>query len=354
MRPAWTNEHRKRNQQDEQIRNEVTRGLPVIMAQGDGWRPLGPLPDMPPSVQVDVNNQRGIADHFNEQVFAELHERFRVLSLVRSLPGFGVEPEEPDDRTILMWSHYADQFQGVCLGLDPTKFDNGITQGGYVVQYPTERQSLPEFYYDTFHALFPKYPEDPRYPYDPASKLLLSPVDHHALRRHRFIELLRYKSPAWEHENELRMLYELDRQSTLNGHRPILMPCPDCQLRCKEIEECKYPCYRDTIELPPESIRAIIFGTECTLRTVDAIFSVLEDARYANVETYWSDLHSSKYAIHYVKDERNDLKTLLRAHSHRIARSKGHVRHGPGDKLIALHSPKGMTYCSPNQNPAAE
>jgi hypothetical protein len=91
-----------------------------------------------------VEAQRGIADHLNQQTFEALHRHFRVLSLVADLfPTVGDGGVLPDDAesgedATLMWSHYADQFQGVCLVLNPTAFDNGIKAGGITVQYPAE------------------------------------------------------------------------------------------------------------------------------------------------------------------------------------------------------------------------
>src|SRR6266496_1138980 len=218
---------------------------------------------MPPSPQTDVEFQRGIADTHNKKVFSILHDRFRVLSLVGSLFDLDAKEGESDEQVTLMWSHYADQFQGICLALDPLRFRNGIQLGGFAVKYPPERQRLPASYYDCYLALDAERSGVPGYPKDPESELLLPQAVLAERDRERFIELLTHKSPAWAYEREIRMIYEIAQQRKLPDYRRIEFPCETCKQRGFPAEKCEKPWYRDAIEVPPEAILAVIFATDC-------------------------------------------------------------------------------------------
>jgi hypothetical protein len=126
MRPGWTAEHEHRQNQNQQMRTKLTTGMPVFAAMAEGPPAyLGQMPPLSAQPVMDIESQRGIADGLNQRAFEVLHRHFRVLSLVSKLfPVNGDEGGLPKDgesgeEATLMWSHYADQFQGVCLALDP-------------------------------------------------------------------------------------------------------------------------------------------------------------------------------------------------------------------------------------------
>ena len=344
MRPAWTNAHQARFQQDEQRRSEMTRGVPVMVAtEGGKLVPGGTMPYIPPPPQTDVESQRGIADMHNEMVFSRLHGEFRVLSLVSSLFQLGTQGGESDEQATLMWSHYADQFQGMCLALDPSRFNNGIQAGGFEVAYSPQRESLPEAYYDCFLALDRERLDVPGYPKDPASPLLPRPSDLAEQDRRRFINFLTHKSPAWSYEREVRMIYEIEQLLRSKDHRRITFACDTCKQRGVQAEQCQHPWYRDAIRLPPEAVLAVIFGTDTMMATVQKAFSILGRPQYSHVEVYWSALHSARYSVQYVKGDRSYIEFMQEERTRQIAQAKRHFWADAG-RVCLKPARKGVNY----------
>ena len=136
MRPSWTDEHSQRQSRDREVQSQITQGSPLLMATKGGLIKGGVLPTFPSeTVLPGVDSQFGIADMCNCGVFSEMHRSFRVLCLVSGV----LDDERAEQDDTLMWAHYADQFQGICLALDSTKFFNGIRAGGYKVNYCSDR-----------------------------------------------------------------------------------------------------------------------------------------------------------------------------------------------------------------------
>jgi len=346
MRPAWTNVHQARHRENEQRRNELMANAPLFVAlEGGKLGQAGKMPPMPlPLVPgVDVENQRGIADTHNETVFMILHQEFRLLCFVESLFDLGASGGESDEQATLLWSHYADQFQGICLALDPTRFNNGIRPGGFPVRYDRERQSLPASFYDSFLAVDSERSGVPGRQLDVETGLLLTPHEQTELTRHRFIDLLTHKSPAWGYEREVRMIYEIGHQRQSPDYRPIQFACETCKQKGVPVEKCDKPCYRDAIQLPPEAISAVIFGADSMLSTVQKVFSILDAPQYRHVEVYWSCLHSARYAVQYVRGDRSYIESLHEHQTRRIAMAKRHVWRD-ADGLKMRPSPKGVNY----------
>ena len=105
MRPAWTAEHERRRFLNVKRRDEMMAGAPAFAAMADGSLvPIAPLPRHETQPAMDVESQRGIADGFHGRVFEILHERFRVLSLVRGLFSVAGNDGESDERATLKWS----------------------------------------------------------------------------------------------------------------------------------------------------------------------------------------------------------------------------------------------------------
>ena len=332
MRPGWTNEHESRQNLNEQMRVVLTTGMPVFAARTEGPVYIGQMPALPVQPAIDVESQRGIADHLNQQAFEALHQHFRVLSLVSKLFSHAVEEKGlPDDaesgeEATLMWSHYADQFQGICLILDPALFNNGVQPGGITVQYPPERRSLPTRFYDSYLTVG------------------TSPSETEGERlRQSFIDFLTAKSPAWNYENEVRMIYELPKLLASPDYRRVDLACARCQGRNKSPEECKQALYRDAIHVPPSAILGVIFGADCPYVAVDRILKVLSIDAFKHVQTYWSALHSARYAVHYVRAEPASIRSTYEERDKMVAGAKGHLTSKPNG-LTYVPSRKGEMY----------
>src|ERR1051326_3625881 len=125
MRPAWTEAHEARRHENERLRSQMTQGMPAFVATENGLVPSGSLPYIPPNPKLDVEGMIGISDQLNASVFSTLHENFRVLSFVGSLFDLKNQGGESDEKATLMWSHYAEEFQGICLAVDPMKLNSG-------------------------------------------------------------------------------------------------------------------------------------------------------------------------------------------------------------------------------------
>jgi DUF2971 family protein len=350
MRPAWTDAHQARYRKNEERRNKLMFGAPLFVAlKGGKMARAGTMPPIPLEPQVDVGSQRGIADMHNERVFLILHKELRVLCLVSQLFDLGAGGGESNEQATLMWSHYADQFQGICLALDPTRFNNGIEQGGHRVIYDQERKHLPVGFYDSFLALDAERSGLPGRQEDVESGLLLTPQELASLSKKRFINLLTHKSPAWAYEREVRMIYEMGTVLRSPDYCSLRFACETCKQKGIPAEKCENQWCRDAIRIPAEAISAVIFGMDCMLSTVRKVFSILDAPRYRHVEVYWSCLHSSRYAVQYVKGEHSYIESLHEHRTRQIAKAKKHVRHD-ANGLRILPSPKGVNY-DPSQLP---
>jgi DUF2971 family protein len=175
---------------------------------------------------------------------------------------------ESGEEATLMWAHYADQFQGVCIVVDPTAFENGIQMRGIAVEYPSERRGLPTSFYDSYLAIG----QSPS-------------AENEAKLRQSFIDFLTAKSPAWKYENEIRMIYELPQHLKSPAYRRVELACARCQSRGRSPTECKQALFRDAVHLPPNAIRAIIFGADCPSLAVERILKIVSNGSFENVRT---------------------------------------------------------------------
>lgn len=342
MRPGWTDEHQKRHFQDEQLRSQMAVGMPLHIATNDGLKPVGTMPYFPPQQLGSVESHRGIADQYNSLVFGFLHSKFRILSLVEDLFEITNGEGESDVQATLMWSHYANQFQGVCLALDTTQFDNGIRGGGFQIQYPPERQNLPPSYYDCWQPLSQMNNES-THQLDTASGLLLTPAQRAEREQQHFLNLLTHKSPGWSYEHEVRMIYEFPIFLGSKNYRKREFVCEACHQKKTPIEQCVHASYRDGVYLPAEAIRAVIFGTDSSMETVRRIFEILSKPEFSKVECYWSCYHSDKYKVQYVKGDHSYINFMQEERARAIAYAKNHL-YADGESVKLRPSRKGINY----------
>lgn len=356
MRPAWTDAHEKRAREDQERRNTMVAGFPMYAAMDDGSAPLiGRTPRMTEPPLTAVDDHRGIADTHNAKVFEILHKHYRVLSFSTGIIDFEGSRMDSDETTTLLWSHYGDSFQGVCLIFDSAEFDNGLQQGGFPVDYSPERSGLPPSFYDVFMKL-----TAPQLSYcgehfaeDPESGLWLSPEDKQEKMKQHLLRFLTQKSPAWSYECEVRMIYELETVQASGHYAQPKDKCKTCQESNVPFERCSHQTYRDAITLSPSAIKGVILGTDTGKSEVAEILKLLAAPEYSHVVVYWSSLHSDRYILQYNQDrdtgsERYSMfiqglreKQIAEAKSH-ITYSEGALRYTPAKKTV--------NYCPPEQN----
>lgn len=312
MRPAWTEDHEQRRFEDETSLAELTSGWPVITPSTDGKLEYVGTNERSVQPPVSVERQFGIADHHNQLVFSEFHRTYRILSLVDAL--FDVEDPwaESKDQHTLMWSHYADKFQGVCLGIDPSRLYYGLKKGGFRVSYLPTRETL--------------NPDD--YSIVPAITGMVKDEWSQFLAQ---IEFLTHKSPAWSYENEVRMIYELQ---TLLSH-PSYRQIPDTP----KIDGQEY---RDAVYLPEDAITSVIFGAECLSKDIQSILAILSEGRYANVRVFCSAIHSSRFTVQYKSIAREKWNDFVRQHQERekfIGWAKQHEENDFGSQKGKSYTP---------------
>ena len=326
MRPAWTADHEHRRYLNEQKRDKL-----MALAPHETQMPM------------DVKSQRGIADGLLGPAFEILHERFRVLSLVGGLFALAGNDGESDEQSTLMWSHYADQFQGVCLALDSASFENGIQKGGYDVQYDSpDRRSLPPSFYDTYLSLGSS-DNLAGFDFDPEADLSVPKTHKEEMLRKSFIDLLTFKSPVWRYEQEVRMLYEHFDKLKSPSYRRRVFACATCRQHGQPPEKCKQTSYRDAVYLPPKAILAVVFGADCPSEDVERLLTILATDPFKSVKLYWSALHSERYALHYIRADAKDIRSFYEGRDELVAQAKGHFVQDR-DQTIRLPSKKTVTY----------
>lgn len=333
MRPAWTDAHEKRHLEDQETRNAMMAGKPLIAAM-EGGKPqrIGTMPKLAEQPVTPVEHHRGIADMHNEKVFRLLHQRYRILSFSTDIIALDESYADSNEKTTLLWSHYADSFQGVCLAFDSTQFENGLKPGGFRVDYSPSRTGLPPSFYDDYPNLTADKVEFGGVPFeeDSESGLLLMEHNREEKFRDQLIKFLAQKSPAWEYEHEVRMIYELKAIQASSSYTQPRFACEDCRRANKTPEQCENATDRDAIRLPAAAIRAVIFGTDTSKAEVAEILALLDTPDFARVGIYWSSLHSDRYVLQYNRDQRTGGERysvfIQEQRARQIAGAKGHMR----------------------------
>jgi len=268
----------------------------------------------------------------NGRVFCLLHEHYRILSFSTGILDLEKTHADSDEKTTLLWSHYADSFQGVCLVFDSTQFENGLKPGGFRVDYSPVRTGLPPSFYDVYLNLTADIAEfgGVRFKGDAESGLLLMEHNREEKIHEQLVKFLTQKSPAWEYEQEARMIYELKVIQASSSYTQPRFACERCRKAKKTPEQCKNATSRDAIRLPAEAIRAVIFGTDTSKADVAEILALLDTPDYSHVGIYWSSLHSDRYVLQYNRDDRKgDERYSLFIQEYRakqVAEAKSHIR----------------------------
>lgn len=343
MRPAWTDAHVKHHLEDREFKNAMMAGAPIFLATESGMKPMGRMDRMEEQPIMPVDSHRGIADIHNGKVFRLLHERFRVLSFATGILEIGESHAESKEDSTLLWSHYADSFQGVCLAFDTSQFENGIQDGGFSVTYSPLREGLPPDFYDVYRKLcggsvagqYPLPSEDPHW--------------------QAMIRFLTQKSPAWQYEQELRMIYDFADTSKRDKFHRVSTLCESCKSQQRPVDQCKNTTYRDAISVPPSAFRAVIIGTDVGAKETAEILRLLETPEFSHVLVYWSSLHSEHYVLQYNldtskrADEQSYVMHMQRLMEKQIAMAKEHTFMGP-QGLKYRPSRKGICFAKPGDS----
>lgn len=114
----------------------------------------------------DINIDLSKADNFFERNIPTFYE-----ALIKQIK-FKISCFSENQKSILMWSHYANQHQGFCIGYDISKIEEEIRENIY-----------PVFYHDRFFQL----------------------IKTSNLNDRKFNSLIKYKD--WKYEQEWRLIY---------------------------------------------------------------------------------------------------------------------------------------------------
>lgn len=346
MRPAWTQEHEDRYRDHQNHRNRMMEGLPIIPATNDGQiHTIGHMPAQPELETVSVDNQYGTADIHNEQIFRVMFENFRVLSFATHVCDITLTHTESAPELTLMWSHYADMFQGACVVFDSDKLPQGNKDGGHQVTYGENRKSLPADYYDTY--LQADCFEHGGIPWSTCGGIAVPKASQNDILKDRFMKILTAKSPAWKYEDEWRLIYEMS-DSSIGQH---LLPCDVCNANENDAEKCEEPYYRDKISFPPDSVVAVLFGVDISHNDTQDLLTTLSQEHYSHVSLFFSGIDSEKYAVKYSKQDPEYISKMQKIRSENFNKAKRHSRlHKDG--IGIAHLPKGV--CKKIKNPFKE
>ncbi len=148
---------------------------------------------------------------------------------------YGLISFSKNENNILMWSHYADQHQGIVIGFDFTKFEKNI----FKVEYSNERVEL-TFGMDKQNVVFKK----------------------------ELINLIRRKAKDWEYEKEYRMFLKLE----------------DLEQKGKDY----------FLRFHIDNIKMIIFGSKISEETKRKIIGIKS---LSKVKFFESNLSKSKFEL---------------------------------------------------------
>ena len=313
MRPQWTQEHQDHHTDFRNRINKMASGMQRMICTTEGPKPDGFMPDLGQEPILKVEEMWGFTDDYNRVVMEFLHQRFRILSLVRHV--IDVEKDYYNSRTedLLMWAHYADKFQGVAILLDPGKMTCGIKpwkeRPGWPIRYQKERMSLPVWFYD---------------------RLQGHPVPITAEMNNYvsgcIMTLVRTKAVSWRYERETRLIYDMEHLLPAEDFDLILDTCPECKANNNPIDKCQHRLAFDAVKFPPEAVAAVIFGPDCPIDSVEPITKILREDRYKHTKLFRSAFHGQEYRLQYMRSTPEEIEIFQRGHTERVAMSKGNMK----------------------------
>ena len=313
MRPQWTQEHQDHQRDFRNWLNKMSAGMPLMICTTEGLKSGGVMPDLGEEPKLDVEKMWGFADDYNRAVMEFLHQRFRILSLVRHVIDVERDYYNSHREDLLMWAHYADMFQGVAILLDPYKMNCGIKtwkeRPGWPIRYKKERMALPVWFYDCLQG-------------HPVS---VTPEMNHYISG-CIMTLIRTKAVGWRYERETRLIYDTEKLLPAGDFDVIWDACPECKANRNPMEKCQHRLAFDAVKFPPDAVSAVIFGPECPIDYVEPITKILREDRYKHAKLYRSVFHGQEYRLQYMRSTPDEIETFQRSFTERVAMSKGNVK----------------------------
>jgi hypothetical protein len=218
----------------------------------------------------------GLIEECHELFYQRISERIRVICFSRA----------PKD--ILLWSHYGDSHKGIVIGFDVTKgrFPRGMHSDGLPVVYVPngERPKLPEHVY-YFEALRQRQSA-----HLPEGEVMHNGVVINPSHLNNEIyaateQILKHKYKCWEHEAEVRFVYDLGVENRCG------------LMRVAYVNDCQELVEKDVAPFSDETIKEIRVGCFCSPVHARALFKMRSRGRFPNAKVYITSLNAEHYEI---------------------------------------------------------
>lgn len=347
MRPAWTEDLARRDYERRLQRDLHITGLPIYTpTENGGIGFVGTKPAPEKREFVPPENEYGLADMHHTRAFGALAQNFRVLSFATEV--FDPSERHADSRShaTLMWSHYGDQFQGICLVFDDSKLHHGLTEGGRMVDYDLDRAELPPDYYNDFTEARCQV-DGLEFSAAGVAGILLPTFRRHEIYKERFIDLLTRKAGVWEYEKEKRFIYGYPELKKGEHYYKLQFACDTCKAAKRDLEDCKVPRYRDCLKFPSEAVVAVAFGSDINTHMMADVTEALRHPDYSHVKTYYTRIHPFDYRVRYVEDSIENIITLQRSWAAEFNASRGHEQYSPDGRHV--YQPRKGTCIEPKR-----
>jgi hypothetical protein len=221
-------------------------------------------------VGIPVENAVGFSDSLTRKFRDEIGRRFRVLCL-------GADPRSP-----IMWAHYTHNYKGAVVGvdIDDPAFRRGLKTDGIAITYSQDRSvtKLPLAFYEM----------PPVETYDRTGRLVNSASQeiqngslviyfsqYRDMLEEGYLRALGTKAEGWAYENEIRFIYELERQA----------------------EQLRKLGDRWVIDIPPSAIKAIIVGNNASIPMVEGIIDLHGKGAYGSAILHYTTCHPNRFEV---------------------------------------------------------
>jgi hypothetical protein len=212
----------------------------------------------------------GFGERLNKRFRTEIGKKFRVLSLTKN------------QKSVLMWGHYAWSHKGIAIGIDPEApgFCQGLRHGGFEIRYSATRDfKLPLAFYRS-----PQVEE-----FDAGGNILNSPDEEVesdsgliiSFREYRrrvdeaSITALTTKAQDWHYEQEVRFIYDLQE------HREQLVSSDNLHF----------------VAVPNEALKEVIIGFRAEAGLVRGIVKLHREGRIGAPKLFISECHPYQYEV---------------------------------------------------------